>query len=245
MLPSVGVGALAIAGAAVVTQPAASVSPEVDRVTLAASEVSRSGERPVLASEAQVAQSATGALWVVADADIRSDASDQAPSLATAEEGTQVLVTGVVEGDWTQVLHNDLPRWIASSAVSAVEPLGTQPCPGGSSVESGLKADTVKVHRAVCAKFPEISTYGGVAERSGNSGHPSGRALDIMVSGSKGDEIAQFVMDHYEELGVTQIIWQQRIWEPGGGWRGMSDRGGATANHMDHVHVTTSGNAAQ
>jgi hypothetical protein len=28
----------------------------------------------------------------------------------------------------------------------------------------------------------------------------------------------------------------------GGGWRPMDDRGSSTANHMDHVHVTTFGN---
>ena len=59
-----------------------------------------------------------------------------------------------------------------------------------------------------------------------------------------GDQIAQFVIDNREKLGMTQVIWRQRIWEPGSGWRGMSDRGSATANHFDHVHVTTSGDAA-
>ena len=36
------------------------------------------------------------------------------------------------------------------------------------------------------------------------------------------------------------IIWQQRYYDirTGGGWRMMSDRGGATANHYDHVHVS-------
>ncbi len=150
----------------------------------------------------------------------------------------------MVEGDFTQVLVNDVPRWIATSLLAAEEPIGTAECAGGSSVESGLQPDTIKVHRAVCAKFPEISTYGGRAARSGQSGHPTGRALDIMTSSSVGDEIAQFVIDNHEKLGATQVIWRQRIWEPGSGWRGMSDRGSATANHMDHVHVTTSGNAA-
>ena len=47
---------------------------------------------------------------------------------------------------------------------------------------------------------------------------------------------------HYAELGVNYIIYSQQIWSVdrgGEGWRGMSDRGSTTANHYDHVHVTT------
>ena len=43
------------------------------------------------------------------------------------------------------------------------------------------------------------------------------------------------------ELGVSYVIYAQRIWsvERGGeGWRGMSNRGSSTANHYDHVHVS-------
>ena len=59
----------------------------------------------------------------------------------------------------------------------------------------------------------------------------SGRAL--------GDALAAFVQSHAAELSVDYVIWRQRIWSPGrGGWRGMSDRGDATANHFDHVHVS-------
>ncbi|MFT4299112.1 MAG: SH3 domain-containing protein [Aeromicrobium sp.] len=243
VLPTVGVGAIAVAAAAAVTQPGPN-DPQPQRVTVAQSEVSRAGERPVLAPQASVAQQVSGVLWVADDAEVRSDAAADAPVLAQVSEGSQVVVTGVVEGEWTQVLHNDVLRWVATASLSASEPLGTAACPSGSGVEKGLQPDTVKVHRAVCAKFPQIKTYGGVAARSGASGHPTGRALDIMVSGSLGDEIAQYVIDHAAELGASQVIWEQRIWEPGSGWSGMSDRGSKTANHFDHVHVTTYGDKA-
>jgi hypothetical protein len=42
--------------------------------------------------------------------------------------------------------------------------------------------------------------------------------------------------------GVSYVIYSQRIWSvdrAGEGWRYMSDRGSSTANHYDHVHVTT------
>ena len=47
---------------------------------------------------------------------------------------------------------------------------------------------------------------------------------------------------HASELGVSYVIWSQHIWsvERGSeGWRAMEDRGSTTANHYDHVHVST------
>ena len=92
----------------------------------------------------------------------------------------------------------------------------------------------------MCAAFPEISTYGTL--RGGGGDHGSGRAVDIMVSGDRGWQVADFVRKYYSELGVSYVIYAQNIWsvERGGeGWRGMSSRGSATANHYDHVHVST------
>jgi hypothetical protein len=72
------------------------------------------------------------------------------------------------------------------------------------------------------------------------NGHPSGLALDYMVltNSGLGDAIAQYHIDHWDELGVEYVIWEQRILSsPGGAWKAMADRGGVTANHFDHVHV--------
>ncbi|HEX2174321.1 MAG TPA: ubiquitin-like domain-containing protein [Nocardioidaceae bacterium] len=119
--------------------------------------------------------------------------------------------------------------------------LSAAPCPSGSDVEDGLSANAVAVHRAVCAQFPEVGSYGGL--RPGDSGeHGEGRALDIMVSDSSlGDAIADWVRANAGSLGVSEILWSQQIWtvERGSeGWRSMEDMGSATANHYDHVHVT-------
>jgi hypothetical protein len=130
------------------------------------------------------------------------------------------------------------------AAEEAAEPaqtgLSTAPCATGSEVESGLVPNAIAVHRAVCAAFPEVTSYGGL--RPGDPGeHGSGQALDIMVTGSTGDEIAAWVREHAKELGVSEVIWSQRIWtvqRSSEGWRWMEDRGSTTANHYDHVHVT-------
>jgi hypothetical protein len=75
-------------------------------------------------------------------------------------------------------------------------------------------------------------------------GHPSGLALDYMVlsDAALGDAIVQYHIAHWDELGVDYLIWQQRyLGSPGGSWSTMEDRGSATANHYDHVHVNYRG----
>ena len=42
----------------------------------------------------------------------------------------------------------------------------------------------------------------------------------------------------------SYVIWNQRIWNiqrNGEGWRYMADRGGDSANHKNHVHITVYG----
>jgi hypothetical protein len=84
-------------------------------------------------------------------------------------------------------------------------------------------------------------TIGGTrASATDPGGHPSGLALDYMVGSDAalGDAIAQYQIAHWAELGVEYVIWQQRILSaPTGSWQPMEDRGSATANHYDHVHV--------
>ena len=60
----------------------------------------------------------------------------------------------------------------------------------------------------------------------------------MISSKAQGDAVAAFVQAHVSEFNVQYLIWRQRYWEPGRGWKLMEDRGSPTANHMDHVHVT-------
>ena len=84
-----------------------------------------------------------------------------------------------------------------------------------------------------------VETIGGLASRSGPSEHPLGLALDFMVGQETGDAIAAYLLEHHERLHVSYVIWCQQINSlDGSGWRWMEDRGGTTANHYDHVHVS-------
>lgn len=206
--------------------------------------VSRSAERPPMPNASEVAKQIEGLRYVTTPLQIHADAKSSSPVLAAAAEGGEVDITGETKGKWAEIIHNGVPRWVEAKGLAKEMPLGTEPCATGSAVESGLQPDTIKVYRAVCDRFPDISSYGGMA---GRGEHGTGQALDIMVRGARGDEIAAFLMENRAKLGIDYLIWKQRIWRPAtsASWRGMSNRGGDTANHFDHVHVTTYGNSAQ
>jgi hypothetical protein len=85
-------------------------------------------------------------------------------------------------------------------------------------------------------QFGEPQTL-GVGSRGNASDHPSGLAADFMVAKASGDAIADCAVQNMQTLGISYVIWQQQI-NYGSGWQAMEDRGGATANHLDHVHVS-------
>jgi uncharacterized protein YraI len=172
------------------------------------------------------------------------------------ERGATVSITDRTDGAWQQVRYDGQDLWVSGEYLSSEKPAppaapaapaasGTTSAPSsgtcsqGSGIESGLTANARAVYRAVCGRWPQISGYGGYRPDGGS--HGSGRAVDIMVSGSLGWEVANYVRANAGALGVSEVIYAQQIWtvqRSGEGWRPMSDRGSTTANHYDHVHVT-------
>lgn len=260
-LPGVGAAALAMSTVAVVTapdqaddQPAAAsasvartLADEARPATTTVPPVSRSDVRPPL-TESRAVQ-VKGKRFVVTALDVRIGPFKDAAVVGEVTKGRTVAVTGRRDGRYAEVVYQGARRWVRVDYLSKdkpkpkpkVEPISTKPCATGSDVEQGLQQNTIDVHRAVCARYPQIEVYGGIR---GDGMHSQGRALDIMVSSDLGSEIAAWLQDHAAELGVTELIWRQQIWtteRAGDGWRSMEDRGSPTANHMDHVHVTTGG----
>lgn len=142
---------------------------------------------------------------------------------------------------------------------------GTTPPPWLVAMLPGVEPDTLLVAGAVANRFPKIRVYGGVREDS-LPYHPSGRAVDIMVSSgfpdfksaeaqAYGQQIADLVVQNALALGVDHVIWNARIWSQGRaaeGWRQCGTPSGScyngpddTAAHRDHVHVTTYGNVGK
>lgn len=108
----------------------------------------------------------------------------------------------------------------------------------------GLTANAQRVLAGVLSTFGQITSVIGVRPDA-IPDHPSGRAIDFMLpswssaSGiDLGNQVVAYVQAHAAEWNVDYIIFRQRIWFPGSGWRAMADRGSPTANHMDHVHVS-------
>jgi len=87
-----------------------------------------------------------------------------------------------------------------------------------------------------------LITIGGTRPSARDmAGHPSGNALDYMVmsDAALGDAIVNYHVANWDALGVHYIIWEQKILHGvGRQWVSMEDRGSATENHYDHVHVS-------
>jgi len=190
-----------------------------------------------------------GQLWATTDVNIRSGPSAGHDRIGSLEALTRANITGVTESGWTQVVTDGRAGWVRSTYLSKSKPqpkaagVSDAPCSISSGLESHLTSNARSVYRAVCAAFGgSVSSFGGY--RAGDSGdHGSGRAVDIMVSGEPGWDIARYVQAHARELGVTYVIYQQQIWlagNPTSQWKRMEDRGSTTANHYDHVHVSVS-----
>jgi hypothetical protein len=100
----------------------------------------------------------------------------------------------------------------------------------------GVRPHVAQVGNHIAAKF-DVDDISGVAGRGGASDHPLGLALDFMVDTTTGNALADYVLANRRAFGVSYVIWRQR-YNDGSGWSAMDDRGSATANHMDHVHVS-------
>ncbi len=193
------------------------------------------------AATAKAIRNADTRLWATTDLNLWDAPDPKAENLGEVSAGDKVLVTGRRSDGRSEIVVNGRARWVTSGYFAEEKPvvgIGGA-CTNGTSVESGVSPNIVKVHQAVCSAFPEISIYGTFR---GDGEHAQGLAVDIMVSGDRGWEVADFVRENYAALGVSYLIYSQNIWSverSGEGWRGMSDRGSTTANHYDHVHVTT------
>jgi hypothetical protein len=189
-------------------------------------------------------------LWTTADLNLWTAPGKDAKKIGLLQEEEKILVTGRQHDGRTEVVWKGRSAWVTSGYLSDEKPVEevasdgsggdvNATCTNGSSVPSGVSPNVVAVHEAVCANFPEITSYGTFR---GDGEHAEGLAIDIMVSGDRGWQVAEFVRAHYSELGVSYIMYSQRIWSverSSEGWRYVEDRGSTTANHYDHVHVTT------
>lgn len=102
---------------------------------------------------------------------------------------------------------------------------------GGWTPRAAWLRDTIK------AKFgSDCTTY---VTSSGE--HANGNGMDCWGSLATRRGIATWAKDNARLLEVYYVIHEQKIWSlprTSEGWRLMEDRGSATANHYDHVHIS-------
>jgi hypothetical protein len=113
----------------------------------------------------------------------------------------------------------------------------------------GVTPRMMNVKTVIDQEEGPFPTIGCVRHTGDPQDHGTGHACDFMVttggvmaSGaakSHGDATAAYAIAHASSLGIKYIIWRQRIYDlRSPGWRMMENRGGVTANHFDHVHIS-------
>jgi len=242
------------ASASATTASAASPAQPTERATKAAPEPRASKSAEPTADDLAARAKASRTMWATDDLDVRTDPAKRSDVVTEVPTGTRLAATTTVRDGFRLVVFKGEGRWVTARYVSTDKPdpattggVTDAPCAKGSGMEQGLTPDAVLVHRTVCARYPQVTSFGGL--RGGGGFHASGQAVDCMISDpSVGRQLADWVRAHAKELGVSEVIYSQHIWtvqRGSEGWRSMSDRGSPTANHMDHVHVSVYGHEAQ
>lgn len=141
------------------------------------------------------------------------------------------------------------PAAVETAAAPEVQPVASTPASGNTiPTDPNLKPQAEAFRQEIAAKFG-ITNIGGYREGDPDD-HGKGLAVDVMVptSSQLGDQVAQYAIDNMDRAGISYVIWKQQfympvdnIYGPANTWNQMPDRGGDTANHYDHVHISFNG----
>ena len=136
-----------------------------------------------------------------------------------------------------------------TTATPEVQPVASTPTTGNAiPTDPNLQPQAEAFRQEIAAKFG-ITNIGGYREGDPED-HGKGLAVDVMVptNSELGDQVAQYAIDNMDRAGISYIIWKQQfympvnnIYGPANTWNQMPDRGGDTANHNDHVHISFNG----
>ena len=136
-----------------------------------------------------------------------------------------------------------------TTAAPEVQPVASTPTTGNAiPTDPNLQPQAEAFRQEIAAKFG-ITNIGGYREGDPED-HGKGLAVDVMVptNSELGDQVAQYAIDNMDRAGISYIIWKQQfympvnnIYGPANTWNQMPDRGGDTANHNAHVHISFNG----
>ena len=111
-------------------------------------------------------QNASTKRWSTADLNLWSASDKGASNVGILDSGEKVLITGRAADGRSEVVVDGAARWVTSEYLSDEKPEEGPPALGGSCTNGTSCPDGVsRQHRqgatsAVCAAFPDITTYG-------------------------------------------------------------------------------------
>lgn len=179
------------------------------------------------------------------------DVAPAAPQSAPATEAPAETPASAPEAPAEEAPAEEAPAQPAAetTATPEVQPVASTPTSGNTiPTDPNLKPQAEAFRQEIAAKFG-ITNIGGYREGDPED-HGQGLAVDVMVptSSELGDQVAQYAIDNMDRAGISYIIWKQQfympvdnIYGPANTWNQMPDRGGDTANHYDHVHISFNG----
>ena len=133
------------------------------------------------------------------------------------------------------------PRWQppATRQVGSYEGAGAWN--GGRGCSGSLRPGSRALGDRIKAQFAlrQVDGYAcrrNTASTSQLSMHGTGRALDIFSTGTKGTQVANYLVSNANQLGIQMVIWNRTIWTVTSGG-GSSRAYGGPNPHTDHVHA--------
>lgn len=128
---------------------------------------------------------------------------------------------------------------------------GTSGCGGSFSQGASFLKTWVK------DAYPQVTSVGGYSCRrirggSSMSVHATGRAIDIhfpldrgQADNGLGDPVANYFLEHADEMGVQLIIWDRSIWSSSRSGTARFREYTGQHPHHDHIHLELTPEAAQ
>ena len=122
-----------------------------------------------------------GSRYTTAALKLRTEPSKSAKFVDVVDEAEKIKITDTVREGYRLVVVSDKGRWVTNEYLSKKKPtesaagVSDASCSKSADTESGLVSNGVKVYRAMCAAFPEVSSsaVGGPATTSTARVRPS------------------------------------------------------------------------
>ena len=175
------------------------------------------------------------------DLDVDDDDHDHDHDYGELTWGRGLRQGITVAGAWSPP-----PDVVATADQQAVDYDGAPPYDGGANCSGGSTPGARVLRDVLIAHYAQIGSIGVyncrvIAGSNSMSLHGVGRALDIMIptiagdaNNTAGDDIAHWLMQNAEMLGLQLIIWDHSIWSVS--YDGIRSYGGSNP-HVDHLHV--------